>query len=203
MRRLLALVALAAPAAFPQLFTAGFKAGVPLTDAFKTGTGALGNFTSENRRYTIGPTIEMNLPFGLGIEFDALYKRLGYEETITDSGLHRAITADAWDFPVLLKVKTGMQPIRPYFVLGPTFRGVTRLKQAGDFFDGNTGGDPPELERNFNAGFTAGVGLRLGARVAFSPEMRYTRWGWQTFRSTAGLLHSNNDQVELLIGLTF
>ncbi len=203
MRRLLLCLAIAAPAALPQLFTAGIKAGVPLTDALETGTGAFSNFTSDNRKYTIGPTIEMNLPFGLGVEFDALYKRLGYDETLTGPPeLHRTVTANAWDFPVLLKVKTGMQPIRPYFVIGPTFRGLTNLKQAGDFFQLSTS-DPEEVQRHFNTGLTAGVGLRLGGRVAFSPEVRYTRWGWDDIRDVSGLIHSNKDQVELLIGLTF
>jgi hypothetical protein len=202
-RRLLLALVIAAPAAFSQLLSVGVKAGVPFTDAFNTGVGALSNFTSEDRRYTFGGTAELNLPFGLGVEFDALYKRLGYQETLVDSGLERSVTANAWDFPVLLKVKTGMRPLQPFFVVGPTFRGLTNLEQAGSFFSGSRSDAPEELQNEFTTGFTAGAGLRLGGRTALSPEIRYTRWGWRTFRSPAGLLESNQDQLEFLVGLTF
>jgi hypothetical protein len=113
------------------------------------------------------------------------------------------VTANAWDFPLLLKWKAGLRPLQAFFVVGPTFRGLTNLRQAGSFFTGSRDDDPPELRRDFTTGFTAGVGVRLGNRFALSPEVRYTRWGWDSFRSAQSFLRSNPDHVEFLLGLTF
>ncbi len=205
MKRFLFSFLLAAPLAFPQLLTYGFKAGVPFTDAFKTAqTGNLG-YVSDTRRYTFGGTAELNLPFGLGVELDLLYHRLNYEAQGAVGGevARRTVTANAWDFPLLLKWKTGIRPLQPFFTVGPTFRGLTNLSQAGTFFNSNRGDDPVELERKGNTGFTVGMGLRVGNKTAFSPEVRYTRWGWDNFRDPLSLLRSNRDQVEFLVGLTF
>jgi opacity protein-like surface antigen len=205
MKRFLFSFLLAAPFAFPQLLTYGFKAGVPFTDAFKTAqTGNFG-YVSDTRRYTLGGTAELNLPFGLGVELDLLYHRLNYEAQGTTGGqaTQRTVTANAWDFPLLLKWKTGLRPLQPFFTVGPTFRGLTNLSQAGSFFNSDRGGDPIELERKANTGFTVGMGLRVGNKAAFSPEVRYTRWGWDNFRDPLSLLKSNRDQVEFLVGLTF
>jgi opacity protein-like surface antigen len=208
MKRFVFALLFAAPFAYPQLISFGVKAGVPFTDAFKTAqSGDLG-YVSDTKRYTVGPTVEVNLPFGLGIELDALYRRLNYEAseagTGTDPFVRRTVTANAWDFPLLLKWKAGVRPLQPFFVVGPTFRGLSNLKTAGSFFTGSRDDDPPELRRDFTTGFTAGVGVRLGNRWALSPEVRYTRWGWDTFRAPqSSFLRSNPDQVEFLLGLTF
>jgi hypothetical protein len=69
----LVLLATAAPA-LPQRFSVGLRGGVPFTDYFAGG----GNFSSKTNRYTIGPALELQLPFRLGVEFDAFYKRLHY-----------------------------------------------------------------------------------------------------------------------------
>lgn len=36
-----------------------------------------------------------------------------------------------------------------------------------------------------------------------SPEIRYTRWSSQHFLATNGLLESNQNQAEVLLGITF
>ncbi|HWR52784.1 MAG TPA: porin family protein [Bryobacteraceae bacterium] len=205
MKRFLFSFLLAAPLAFPQLLTWGVKAGVPFTDAFKTAqTGDLG-YVSDTRRYTFGGTAEVNLPFGLGVELDLLYRRLNYEAQGTAGGeaVRRSVTANAWDFPLLLKWKAGIRPLQPFFTVGPTFRGLTNLSQAGTFFNSDRGDDPIELERKGNTGLTVGIGARLGNQIALSPEVRYTRWGWDNFRDPFSLLRSNRDQVEFLVGVTF
>ncbi|MGA2435312.1 MAG: hypothetical protein ABSG25_08505, partial [Bryobacteraceae bacterium] len=58
----------------------------------------------------------------------------------------------------------------------------------------------------FDAGFTANGGVEIGkGRLRLSPEIRYTRWGWDTFRNTytPSLLTSNRNEFGLLVGLTF
>src|SRR5438132_7412698 len=70
-----------------QTVSIGLVAGVPLTEAFETAAFDSGlvagvrtqiNYASRAKRYTVGPAVEVSLPFGLALEFDALYKRLDY-----------------------------------------------------------------------------------------------------------------------------
>ncbi len=213
MKRFLIGMLLAAGAGFPAgLLDFGVKGGVPVTDAFNTARSGNLSYITNTKRYTVGPTVDLNLPFGLGVEFDALYRRLGYESTanLITVVTHAATTGNAWDFPLLLKLRLGAGPIKPYLAAGPTFRGLTSLKQVQTFFFVPTGqvttqtSRPAELDNRFTTGFTAAGGLQLGAAVVrISPEIRYTRWGWNSFRNPAGLLKSNPDQVDFLLGLTF
>jgi opacity protein-like surface antigen len=184
----------------------GIKGGVPFNDAFHTATSGNVSYVTQNKYWTLGPELDVNLPFGLGIEVDALYRRLNFESTgpVSDLIAHAATTANAWDFPLLLKWKFAPGPIRPYVAAGPTFRNVSNVKQVVDFFGGQTSTStdrPGELRDNFTTGFTLGGGLQLLGHI--SPEIRYTRWGWNNFRDTSGLLMSNPNQVEFLVGLTF
>jgi hypothetical protein len=49
-----------------------------------------------------------------------------------------------------------------------------------------------------------GAGLSVKVwRVTLSPEIRFTRWGAQHFIDPNGLLHSNLNQGEFLLGITF
>jgi hypothetical protein len=49
-----------------------------LTDAFNDqsfiGLNARSHFYSQAKDYVVGPMAAVNLPFGLGVEFDALYR---------------------------------------------------------------------------------------------------------------------------------
>jgi hypothetical protein len=109
-----------------QTVSLGLKGGIPLTQAFETanfdtgpGRGGLTriNYTSRAKRYTVGPTVEVSLPLGLALEFDALYKRLDYNFSSalsTPSTLGTRTEEDhnivsRWDLPLLLKYK-----IRPF-----------------------------------------------------------------------------------------
>jgi hypothetical protein len=190
------------------LFTIGVKAGVPLEEAFDAASNGNVRYITNTKHYTVGPELDINLPLGLAVEVDALYRRLDYESfnNEVDAFVHSATTANAWDFPVLLKWGFKHGPIRPYIGAGPTFRGVTNIKQIQQFFlppgGVNTSSGPAaELQHQFATGFTAAGGVRLFGHV--SPEIRYTRWGWDSFRDVSGLLRSNPDQVDFMLGLTF
>ncbi len=211
MRILFVSLLVAAPA-FPQLLSVGVKGGAPFTDAFNTArTGSL-NYLSDTKRYTVGPTVEFHLPLGFGIEADALYKRIDYTlNAMTASGLAASsslTTANTWEFPVLVKHRFVPGPISPYLGAGASFRHVSSVKQVTNFF---TGGQmavstdrPGELSNRFTAGFVVSGGIQFGSghfRVA--PELRYTRWGWENFRSPGGLLTSKPDEAEFLVGVTF
>ena len=53
-------------------------------------------------------------------------------------------------------------------------------------------------------GLVAGAGLEL--RIPFlriSPEVRWTRWGWDNFRDVGSVLRAHDNQAELLVGVSF
>ncbi|HEV3202507.1 MAG TPA: hypothetical protein VGZ73_31655, partial [Bryobacteraceae bacterium] len=76
--RSLLLFLLGAVAACSQPFSAGVRVGVPLTDFISTVQGVS---SSVPNRFIGGVTAELRLPFGLGVEVDALYRRIHYEDT--------------------------------------------------------------------------------------------------------------------------
>src|SRR5690349_10363071 len=79
--KLLLMLVFCAISAVSQPFGFGVKGGVPLTDFVNAiDTGTL-RFNTAPNRYIVGPTIELRLPFGFGIEFDALYRHLQYSST--------------------------------------------------------------------------------------------------------------------------
>ncbi len=209
MRRLLlgSLAALfAAPLAFPgDLVSFGVKGGVPLNDAFNTVSNANLSYITNTKRFVVGPELDINLPLGLAVEVDALYRRLNFE---SDQNLtvfqHQATTANAWDFPLLLKWRFAPGPLRPYVGAGPTFRGLTNVHQVTTFFTGGSPtstGSPSELDHSFVTGFTAVAGIQIIKHI--SPEIRYTRWGWDAFRNPGTAFRSNPDQWDFMLGLTF
>lgn len=163
------------PPSFAQNLHFGLKGGVPFTDLVESG----GNVSDLSSRWTLGPMIELDLPAGLGVEFNALYRRIGYS-ALQDN------TASAWDFPLLLKYKFPGILARPYISGGWVFRNI---------------GDIPRLSAGSNGVAFAG-GVRISVPVIqISPEIRWTRWE-DTTAGPAAVLGSRN-QFEILVGLTF
>jgi hypothetical protein len=205
----LALGTLATPA-FGQL-SVGIKGGVPLTDTFETAREGPLAFFSKTHRSTIGPTVEFHLPLGFSIEFDALYRRINYGSDSASGNLFVATRTkgNAWDFPILLKMRASSGVLRPFVDGGPAFRHVSSLEQETTVT--NISGQtvtrterPLELEERSTPGVAAGAGveIKLGP-IEISPEVRYTRWFRDTFRSGNGLLESNRNQADFLLGITF
>ena len=176
----LALILAAAPLAWGQLHF-GVKGGVPLNDAIE----ASGNFQSAFRHYTFGPMIDLDLPAGLGVEFNALYKRTGYS-------VNQEFTAASWEFPLLLKYTFKGHIARPYLSGGFVFRHI---------------GDIPLLLDSGSQGIAAGAGIRLNLWLfRISPELRYTWWNNDVFRGSTvsqSTLSSARNQVDVLVGFTF
>ena len=177
----------------------GVKGGVAVTDAFENNT-----FTYENRAtativvhnyspskdYVVGPFIELRLPFGLGVEADALYRQLHFATIDTGSTSPYEIRSTSWEFPILAKYRFKFPVARPYVDAGPSFR------TSSNTFSGST------LSHH---GFAAGVGVDIKALLLhISPEIRYTRWGADTIPVGATAPpYSNKNQVELLVGIGF
>jgi len=193
------------PAAlWAQLVSFGVKGGVPLTNAFDTArTGNFG-YLSDTKRYLVGGAFELRFPLGLGVEFDALYKRLNYESTGASQTV--ATKANSWEFPVLFKLRGSSPGVRPYLTAGPSFRHLSGVRA---FLSDPVGVQlettaPAELENRFSPGFAVGGGLELGNRFRLAPEIRYTRWGSPSFRSVlVPGFSSSPDQLDFLLGIHF
>src|SRR5882724_11650349 len=70
-----------------QSFTLGAKGGVLIYQASDTSAVGYRNVgsgpsTTNIRRYTLGPSVEVGLPFHFRIEVDALYRRFGRTESL-------------------------------------------------------------------------------------------------------------------------
>lgn len=183
--RELVLLLLIAPLASAEWFVIGLRAGAPLTEIFET-SPRFGLNTSTTA-FTIGPTAELRLPLGLGVEVDALYKR---SEVDDPSGAQR--TANSWEFPLLAKYRLPGPGLRPYVAGGVSFRKVSDL---ADFVRG--------LETS-TKGFVLGGGLEIKIpKVYLQPELRYTRWERGLTGETNNALTYNRNQVDFLFGVVF
>jgi hypothetical protein len=220
-----------APLALGQPFTLGVKGGVPLTDFLNaTNSGGSGYFTTTNR-YIVGPEAELRLPFGFGVEFDALYRHPSYTNfrNSVDVLLDSSTTSGSWEFPLLAKYHFPTKIVRPYVAAGiawDTLSGLTQTITQTAIPTGVTStsrtSNPAELGHKTVTGFVAGFGVDLHLLfLNISPEIRYTRWGSQQFATPVfavigpvvgpvplphalpGTIQSNQNQAEFLVGFTF
>ncbi len=110
-----------------QLLSFGVKGGVPLNDEFQTSPG----YNNDTKRYIIGPMLQLNLPFGLAVEADGLYKRVGYSSNVTDvlgNAVNAVVRANSWEVPIVVKYHFHGAPlIRPYVGGGYAIQGYTNL----------------------------------------------------------------------------
>ena len=213
-----------AASALAQPVTFGVRAGMPLTDFISTVQtqrveGLLGifpGFQSNTRPYVFGPSIELRLPAGLGIELDALYRRTNYSGTsVANNGLNVITTtvtsasANAWEFPLLLKYRFHVPVVKPYVDAGFAWDTLAGLRQSirqtvATITNASTTSTPADLHKKGTSGFVMGAGVDIHAVVIhLSPEVRYTHWGSPHFEDPAGLVTSNQSQAEFLLGITF
>jgi hypothetical protein len=182
--RLALLVALLASALPAQNISVGFRGGVPFTDAFKTvqSAASLGIVKIRPSHWIFGPTLEIRLPAGFGITFDALYNRLGYEAT----GQPRQ-SGGQWEFPAMLRYRIGPQPlVKPFLAAGGSFNKITGIRTPSSSVTGIVFGGGVEIKLPF---------MRL------APELRLSRRLSENV--TLGSVRSNLTQAVFLVGLTF
>ena len=205
--RPLFLLLLGAASAWAQLFSYGVRAGVPLNNFLDAAKSQQFAFNSTTNRYIVGPTAELHLPFGLGVEFDILYRRFDYNGSGTLAGVvtSSSATGNAWEFPLLAKYRFPTKMVHPYVDAGVAWDTLSGLKQAITRNSITTStSSPAELNTTATRGFVMGAGLSVKVLVIHvSPEIRFTRWGAQHFIDPNGLLHSNVNQGEFLVGITF
>ena len=89
-----------------------------------------------------------------------------------------------------------------------TLQGLTQTVRQTVLASGNSStsstSTPSELQKSTTRGFVVGAGLDIHAiLIHIQPEIRYTRWGAKHFLDPNGLLESNQNQAEFLLGITF
>ena len=205
--RPLFLLLFGAVSALAQPFSFGVKAGVPLNNLLDAAQSQQFAFNANTNRYIVGPTAELHLPFGLGIEFDILYRRFDYNGSGTLGGVvvGNSTSGNAWEFPLLAKYRFSTKMVHPFVDAGvawDTLSGLTQAITRNSIT--TTTSTPAELNTTATRGFVMGGGLSVKVLVIhLSPEIRFTRWGAQHFIDPNGLLHSNLNQGEFLLGITF
>jgi opacity protein-like surface antigen len=204
--------------AMAQPFSAGLKVGVPLTDFLNTAESGTVSYSTVPNRYIIGLEGELRLPFGLGVELDVLYRHLNYTSS---SGVVNQLTgiptvttahttSNDWEFPLVGKYKFKAHIVRPYVEAGVAWDTLQGLSQSVETVVGGVVGtsssnsSPPELANTTTRGFVMGGGIDIHALlIHVTPEIRYTRWGAKQFFQINGLLSSDQNQAEFLVGVTF
>ena len=186
----------------------GVKGGVPLTDAFNTLKGNEASYATNTKRYLVGPTFEFHLPLRFSIEFDALYRRLGYDYYQSGGTVTSGTVANSWQFPLLIKWAVLPGPVRPFLDGGASVQHVSGIEQVSSALRavGLSSSRPAEFNASTDVGLTVGAGVefRVGRYLRISPELRYTRWGSETFRDPVNaLLTTNRNQGDFLLGITF
>ncbi len=199
--RLVLLWLAVATGAFAQL-SYGVRGGLPFTNLFDAASNPGETFTSSSTQFIIGPTVELHLPAGFGVEVDALYRHFHYSgsSNLVDE-LVTSTASNAWEFPLLLKYRTPGHFVRPFLDAGVAFDRWSGFKLITSAVGLPSSTSNPS---GVNTGFVAGAGIELRLPVVrLSPEIRYTRWGAGSITDLGGALSSNKNQVEFLIGLTF
>lgn len=130
-RSLLPLFVLCCSLCFGQSLSIGVKGGVRTTDDIT------GDATSESKRYTVGPTVEIGLPLRFSIEFAALYRRNGYQTSFGDfaGGFAERERGNSWEFPILLKYRLPFLLARPYAEVGYAPRRISGSSDINGVFD--------------------------------------------------------------------
>jgi len=196
--RLLAASACGAAVCLAQSFSAGIKAGLPLTDFVNTvESGAV----TTTDLFVAGPMVELHLPLGLSVEFDALYRHFNYTNPVSSaaSALSTLTSSGDWEFPLVAKYRFHGKLVRPYVEAGVSWDALSGLKSSVE----NVVAPPPPEQHSVTMGFVMGAGIDIHVLVLhIAPEIRFTRWTSGHF-NIANVVNSNQNEAEVLVGVTF
>lgn len=200
MRKFLLLLSLCAIPAFPaSIFSVGILGGVPFTDVVNNPNQLPYVFTSTSSNYTVGPSVQINLPLNLRFEFDALYRPYSFATTSTaplPSGVvPPSVSANQWAFPMLAQYRFKFPVVSPFVEAGLSVDHLSSVSVTGSNITSGAG----ELIRQTNAGVVIGGGVDVKIPfIRISGELRYTRQGEPYFANL-----SNLNEAEFLVGVRF
>lgn len=178
---------------------------------------------SQGAPFTGGGSIRYDFsePFGVGA--DLLYRRGGYNSTITISeqvtdsnssadlllSTYQETRAHLWDVPILGRYyfKDRASHVRPYVTGGLAMRFATGVSSVTNVTDDDQVTDTDLTTvgpaNDSTLGGVFGLGFRAADDVGIKVdvEFRYTRWSDPIFQS--GPANSNNNQADILVAFTF
>jgi hypothetical protein len=189
----LAGLLLAASGFAEQALSVGVIVGTPFTNVVNSTTPDL---VSTSTNVTAGPAVRLNLPAGLRLEVDALYRPFSFSELNNRNTAVANVSASQWRFPVLLQYRFGgFSILRPFVGVGASFDHLSGLSSAAS----NITSGPGTLLQQTHAGVVLGGGVDVKIPlVRVSAELRYTHEGSADFQSL-----SNLNQAEFLVGVHF
>jgi hypothetical protein len=183
-------------------FIIGVRGGVPLGDVIHTvQSGA--SISSSTDHYVVGPTLGIRLPLGFSVAGDALFSNVNISATSASQGSISA-SASSWEFPVLVRFTAGSQGIAPFIGAGVSVRHLSDFGNIGPFLT-NSPSTTGNVVGSATAGFVMGGGIqfKIGA-LHINPEIRYTHWGSdQIADAFRNVIHTNDNEGQILVGLTF
>jgi hypothetical protein len=185
--------------------TFGLKFGYPSANVFQlNGSDPLVTYGFSRRPVKIGLTGEIPIPAGFVLEIDALYSRLNYSATSSDSLIRTATAVNLWDFPFLVKREFTNSPVRPFVNAGIVFRTANTNTEINGSSTNADGGKIRTIEfvHQLSPGLAAGVGIDFRIRrLHFVPEYRYAHFNRPNFRSPTGIFQSNLNAPLILFGV--
>ncbi len=209
--------------------TLGFKAGVPVTNMFSSGSSGssvlLGgtnllsansvvnnSYSSSTPRYEFGVSAEFHMPFHLRFEVDGLYKRGGFDNSVsslpsgnfTGQRGYMRTSFNQWEIPGVFKYNISLGHFRPFVDFGASYRHISTITERTYVAGAQTiYNDNSSALRNRNSfGGVAGFGITFKkGPFELTPEARYTRWANESFAANG--LKSNKDQGDVLLGINF
>ncbi len=154
----------------------GVKGGVPFNDVFRA-TGLIGSepFHAHTQRFTIGPMLDVRLPLGVGIEFDALYKQFDQTGGAVSGGT-LAKTGRCWEFPLLGKYRFGSSALKPYVEGGVSFNRLSGYLLPFRTLPSAPASQPEGSSTRTGLALGAGIELKLPL-IRISPGIRFSHWG--------------------------
>ena len=202
-----------------QQIAVGVKGGVRASDD----VDGFSLRSSESKRYIVGPAVELRLPWRLGVEFDALYRRFGYTSESQFASLSHSIIRErgnSWEFPLLAKYRIPGRLVQPFAGAGYDWRKVNGSDvSSGYYLSGQTTNPPADIYTYYfnqrrstdypvGHGVVISGGIDLNSRhLRVSPEFRYVRWRKQFLSQVGGdgsyFLQSSQNEYFILVGISW
>ena len=156
--------------------------------------------TSVSGRYVLGPKLDIGLPFGLGFEVAALYRRQGYQASSFYSGQFDE-HANSWEFPMLLKYKLPFPRIKPFLEAGYAPRVINGTVHY------YTNGTTDDTDYPTSEGIVVGGGVQFGiGRLRLAPAVRYTHWNNTpvvVYFGNGPQSQTTQNQADILLGISW
>lgn len=167
--KLFGLALLCGVAAFGQTVSVGAIGGVPFTDAVNTAQNSSYSVLYTGNNYIVGPSLQVNLPAGLRLEVDGLFRPVSYQLSLPFATA-TSISATQWQFPFLMQYRLKTPRLKPFLEAGLSFDHLSGISSAATAI---TSG-PGQVPHTGDASVVLGGGVEVKIPfIRLSGELRY------------------------------